>query len=234
MITLSMDLYFKGMSLRKITDTIYQFYNIKIHHETIRRWITTFMKKMNDYVSTLEPKLSIRWHVDEQMVKTKKDDWVWVWNVLDNESRYLIASNVTKGRSILEARQVFRKAKEHAKGKPRFVITDGLPVYHRAFKKEFLTHHKTCRHISNVGISKEKNNNLIERYHGTYRERDKVMRCLDKKVTSEDMLEYWRLYYNFIRGHMALDGKTPSEIAGIDFNNGNNKILGLLEKSLSL
>ena len=32
MITLTMDLYFKGLSLRKITDTIYQFYNIKIHH----------------------------------------------------------------------------------------------------------------------------------------------------------------------------------------------------------
>ena len=68
------------------------------------------------------------------------------------------------------------------------------------------------------------NNNLIERYHGTYRERDKVMRCFDKKATSEDMLEYWRLYYNFLRGHMALNGKTPSEIVGINVNNANNEI----------
>jgi transposase InsO family protein len=41
------------------------------------------------------------------------------------------------------------------------------------------------------------------------------MRALDSKNTSVDMLDYWRLYYNFIRGHMALDGKTPSEKAGI-------------------
>jgi len=228
MIVLTLDLYFKGLSLRKITDTIYQFYNIKIHHETIRRWINCFMKKMNDYVSTLEPKLSIRWQVDEQMVKTKKDNWVWVWNVLDTESRFLIASNVTKGRSTKEAREVFKKAKNNAKGRPRFVQTDGLQSYKRAFMKEFRTLHQDCRHISDCGINKEKNNNLIERYHGSYRERDKVMRGLDSKNTSVDMLEYWRLYYNFIRKHMALDGKTPAEMVHIDLNLGKNKWMNLL------
>ncbi len=46
LIALSMDLYFKGLSLRKIADTIYQFYGIKIHHDTIRRWINKFMSRI--------------------------------------------------------------------------------------------------------------------------------------------------------------------------------------------
>lgn len=232
MITLTMDLYFKGLSLRKITDTIYQFYNIKIHHETIRRWITTFMGKMNDYVSKLEPKFSKVWHVDEQMVKTKKDKWVWVWNVLDSESRYLIASNVTKSRSIEETREVFQKAKKVTSEKPEFIITDGLKSYSNALKKEYATwRNDNPDHIVLKSIRDKVNNNLIERYHGTYRERDKVMRGLDSKNTSVDMLEYWRLYYNFLRGHMALDGKTPAEMTGINTNLGNNKILGLLKNT---
>jgi transposase-like protein len=231
MITLTLDLFFKGLSLRKITDTIYQFYNIKIHHETIRRWINCFMKKMNEYVSTLEPKLSIRWHVDEQMIKTKKDEYLWVWNVLDSESRYLIANNVTKERGIKEAREIFKKAKDNANGKPRFVVTDGLNSYKKAFMKEFWTNKQNCRHIANVSIKGERNNNLIERYHGTYRERDKVMRGLDSIDTSRDMLENYRTYYNFIRPHQALNGLTPAETTNI-YNDIKNKWLGLLYASI--
>lgn len=46
------------------------------------------------------------------------------------------------------------------------------------------------------------------------------------------MFEWQRVYYNFIRPHMALDGKTPSEEAGIDLNLGENKWKGLIEKSI--
>lgn len=215
MIALSMDLYFKGLSLRKISDTIYQFYEIKIHHETIRRWITTFMGKMNEYVSNLKIEHSDIWVVDEQKVKTKKDQWVWVWSILDKESRFLIANNVTKGRSLSETRKIFEKAKENTKDKPFFVVTDGLPTYPSAFNKELYDHHQSCEHIHNAGIGKNENNNVIERYHGTYRERDKVMRSLQSKKTSADMLDYWRLYYNFMRTHQNLNGKTPSEQIGI-------------------
>jgi len=52
LITLSMDLYFKGLSYRKIADTLFQFYDLEVHHETVRRWINTFMKAINKYVAT--------------------------------------------------------------------------------------------------------------------------------------------------------------------------------------
>lgn len=234
MVALTMDLYFKGLSLRKISDTIYQFYEIKIHHETIRRWITTFMGKMNDYVSNQKLKHSDIWVVDEQKVKTKKDQWVWVWNIMDKETRFLIANNVTKGRSEKEARQVFQKAKNKVENKPLFVVTDGLPTYKGAINKELYNHHQSCEHIHNAGIAKDENNNIIERYHGTYRERDKVMRALDSKKTSANMSEYWKLYYNFMRPHMTLDGKTPSEMTNIGLNLGRNKIIGLLNEIRAL
>jgi len=39
------------------------------------------------------------------------------------------------------------------------------------------------------------------------------------------------LYYNFIKPHESLDGKTPSEEAGITIE-GNNKWLTLMRKSI--
>jgi len=109
MITLTMDLYFKGLSLRDISDTIKQFYNLDITHETVRRWIRTFTKLMNEYTKKFKPELSERWHVDEQNIKVGKD-WLWSWNVLDKDTRFLVANNVTKSRYIKDARAVLKKA----------------------------------------------------------------------------------------------------------------------------
>lgn len=64
-ITLVLDLYFKGVSLRKIEDHLKQFYQINVRYVTIYRWIRKFSKIMNDYVSKFQPKVSEAWHVDE-------------------------------------------------------------------------------------------------------------------------------------------------------------------------
>jgi len=40
-----------------------------------------------------------------------------------------------------------------------------------------------------------------------------------------------RLYYNFIKPHESLDGKTPSEIAGITIE-GDNKWLTLMKNAV--
>jgi len=76
LIALCMDLYFKGLSLRKIADTIFQFYGVNVHHDTVRVWIDTFMGKINEYVNKLEPNVGDRWLVDEQKIKAN-GDWLW-------------------------------------------------------------------------------------------------------------------------------------------------------------
>ncbi len=42
----------------------------------------------------------------------------------------------------------------------------------------------------------------------------------------------YRIYYNFIRPHMALDGKTPAEKAGIDLGLGEKKWEELIRQSI--
>lgn len=230
-----MDLYFKGLSLRDISDTLYQFYGVKIHFDTIRRWIQKFTKIMNDYADKFRPKTSGKLQVDEQKVKSK-GKWVWSWNALDEETRFLLANNITKGRSIKDAREIFRKVKENLNEKPTQIKTDGLWSYERAIKKEFVTHkggRKTLEHIRNVGISEEKNNNRIERYHGQFREFDKVKRGFKSNLTTSEWNQGFRLYHNFIKPHMSLNSTTPSQVANIDLKLGRNRWLGLLEKALT-
>lgn len=56
---------------------------------------------------------------------------------------------------------------------------------------------------------------MVERLHGTIRQRNKVMRGLDDMQTAQTMMDGLRIHYNFMRPHMALDGKTPAQEARI-------------------
>lgn len=230
-VTLSMDLYYKGLSLRDITDTLNQFFSIKLHHETVRRWIMKFSQAITEYTKQFKPKLSKDWHADEQMVKVN-GEWLYNWNVMDEHTRFLIANNITHTRYIRDAQEVFKKAKENVDSKPEFMITDGLFAYERAISKEFWRHPQT-KHVRLTSIrDKRINNNIIERFHSTFRERDKVMRGFKAEHTAQQLSEGFNTWYNFIRPHQALNGMTPSQVARIDLNLDRNRWLSLLKKSL--
>ena len=68
--------------------------------------------------------------------------------------------------------------------------------------------------VARVGIGKpHANNNRIERMNGTLRERIKVQRGW--KTPKSRIAEGQRLHYNFVKPHMALEGQTPAESAGL-------------------
>ncbi|HID16797.1 TPA: hypothetical protein EYP26_00730 [Candidatus Bathyarchaeota archaeon] len=75
------------------------------------------------------------------------------------------------------------------------------------------------------------NNNLIERFQGTRRERNKVLRGM--KVDGTPIIEGFDIYYNFIRPHMSLNGETPAERTNINLNLDQNRWLSLLKKGLN-
>jgi hypothetical protein len=72
------------------------------------------------------------------------------------------------------------------------------------------------------------NNNKMERMNGKIRDRERVMRTLEKPDTA--ILSGMQIYHNFVRPHEALDGRTPSEAAGIKVE-GENKWLTLIQNA---
>ena len=61
--------------------------------------------------------------------------------------------------------------------------------------------------------------------NGEFRDREKVFRGLKKDNSSA--ITGIKLYHNFIRPHMGLDGATPASRAGIDVK-GDNKWLTII------
>ena len=234
LITLVMDLYFKGVSLRKIKDHLSQFYGRKIHHETIRRWIVRFTKKMNDYVKQFTPTTGDTWHADEQFVPTRtgsgdaRGNFAYAWNVLDGDTRFLIASRLTQYRERNQARAVMRTARNNTKNEPKTIVTDKLHAYREAVRLNF----PDANHYQYKGFKDNPQNNKIERFHGTFRERDKVMRGLKSIKTAQLFAESFKTYYNFIRPHEGLNGLTPAQVAGIELGLKENRFISLLNQAI--
>jgi len=241
-ITVTLDLYFKGISLRKISDHLKQFYGIEVPFQTVWKWLDRYIKIMDSYVKTLVPQLSGKWHVDEMMVKVKngfnvkgdKGKWLWLWNVLDRDTKFQLASEISRTKNELDGMKVFSYAKEIAKSIPKTVITDKMGSYPKIMDRAFLSVNREQRpqHIRVLGGAGQRNGNqYVERLHNTIRERNKVQRGWKKEDTP--LKSGQMLYYNFIRPHMTLDGKTPAQVAGINVTNSQNKWMELLRKALA-
>ncbi len=230
-ITSALDCYFKEMSQRKIVEHLKNVEGIEITQPTVHYWIRKYIDIMKGYLDKFTPQLGGMWHSDEMMINVRRtekidgENYSWAWNLLDHETRFLIASEVTKHRYIEDARKVLQEAKSVANGQfPDFIVTDKLPAYRQAITKEFYTNTKPrTQHVKLKNIKEGTNNNIVERVNGTVRERLKVMRGLDHDESAEKMLEANRIYYNYLRPHQALGGKTPAEKAGIDLKLKGNK-----------
>jgi transposase-like protein len=160
------------------------------------------------------------------------DSLRWAWNVIDNESRFWLASQITEKREIADARKVLAQASTLSKTRPMAIVTDGLRAYQDAIPKEFFTMKgPRTQHVRIPNIRDRSNNNMVERLHGTIRQRNKVMRGLDDMETAQTMMDELRIYYNFMRPHMALDGKTPAQKAKIADNLTPENWLSLIKKA---
>lgn len=238
-ITSALDCYFNGMSQRKIVNHLKTVEGITVTQPCVLKWIRKYMELMKGYLDKFTPQLGNMWHSDEMMINVRKtqkidgENYSWAWNLLDHETRFLIASEVTKHRNIEDARKVLQEAKDVANGQaPDFIITDKLPAYREAITKEFRTQKKPrTEHVRLKNIREGTNNNIVERLNGTVRERLKVMRGLDHDKSAERMMEANRIYYNYLRPHQALEGKTPAEKAGIDLQLKGNKLEELIKRA---
>ena len=108
-------------------------------------------------------------------------------------------------------------AKLRSKTRPKVIITDKLAQYNKAFNHVFYSNLKVNRviHLQSEGFESEINSNLIERFHGTVKQRIKVMRDLKEKSSARIVMDGFMTHYDFFLEHDYLGGLTPAQAGGI-------------------
>jgi transposase-like protein len=227
-ITSAMQLYFSGESLRNVMKSL-RLLGVEVSHQTVYNWIKKYVTLMKEYVEKITPNVSDTWRADELYVKIK-GDMKYLFALMDDETRFWIAQEVAESKYKHNARVLFQLGVKATGKKPMTIITDGLPAYHDAYKKEFWTMKKETRteHIRHITIRGDRNNNKMERFNGEIRDREKTMRGLKTKETP--ILSGYQIFHNYIRAHEGLEGKTPAEACGIKIE-GKNKWLTLIQNA---
>ena len=116
---------------------------------------------------------------------------MYLWNIMDRDSRYILAAHLSEHRNRAAATALMEKA-EAAVGKPpKKIITDGHNSYVEAIETVF----PSAEHVVSQSIRHEVNNNLSERLQGTLRDRNKTQRGLESLRTGQDSIDGFVLDY---------------------------------------
>ncbi|MGI0129486.1 MAG: IS6 family transposase [Thermoplasmata archaeon] len=215
--------------MRKVADHLKQVYGISVSHQAIYGWISRYAPMAARWMDSLGARTGEQWNIDETVV-TSGGKPRWVWNVEDASTRFLLSTHVTKLRRIRDARVTIRRAKMATPDRPLAVLTDGMPAYRLAVGRElaFRSGAKVVNpHVRVPSIRAKRSNNVVERLHGTEKERIKIMRGFHSAKGSKQFMEGYRVHYNLVRPHQAL-GTTPGTAAGLP-EPGRFRWKGILE-----
>lgn len=227
-ITLAMQVYFSGLSFESTANAL-KLKGVKVSGVGVYKWVKKYVGLMGKYLEQITPQVSDTWRTDELYVKIR-GNMKYLFAMMDDETRFRIAQQVSDHKGTSDVRPMFGEAKERAGKKPKVLISDGAHNFAEACTREWWTMKKETRteHIREIRLSGKVHNNKMERQNGEWRDREKVMRSLKKD--DSPVIGGMQIFHNFIRPHMGLDGKTPAEAAGIKVE-GDNKWLTIIQNA---
>lgn len=210
----ALSMYYEGMSINAIRRHLQQEYDNCPSSATIYEWIDKYTQVAIKEARQYKPeKVGDTWVADETVLEINGQN-VWLWDIIDTSSRYLLATRLSFARTTQDAQALMEKASKTAGKIPKVVITDKLHAYLDGVELAFGadTEHRQSR-----PFSIKDSTNIIERFHGTLKDRTKVMRGLKSIDTAIQFTDGWLVHYNYLRQHKALAGKTPAQKAGVAY-----------------
>ena len=242
-ITTAMQLYFTGESYRNVAKFL-QFQGVKVSHVAVLKWVKKYVRLMEGYLEQIRPNVGDAWRTDELYVKVS-GNMQYLFSMMDDETRFWIAQQVSANKGTSDVKPMFKEAKQIAGKAPKLLISDGAANFHKAFVRTYGTRSNSgpkhraeiapgeygaieygSVHTNKTHFEGPVHNNKMERMNGELRDREKVMRGI-KKVDSP-AFKGMQLYHNYFRPHMALEGDTPAERAGIRIE-GENKWVTVIQ-----
>ena len=207
----AVDMYFDGLSYRRVAENMGEHFNLHTNPTTVFRWVQEQSRRAAEVAKDYKVSTGDEWVADEVAVKVGGKQY-WLFNVMDSETRFVLAAYLSPNRTARAAQTVLSMARDQSANPPKRVKTDGLRSYQRGVRGTFPTHQ--VKHVVSKGIRAEINNNLSERLQGTFRDRDKTLRSMKLRETGQNCIDGLVLSYNYFRPHLGIGGKRPAEKAG--------------------
>jgi putative transposase len=240
-ITLCLDLFFKGVSTRKIQEHLQAFYPNNSSNVSIYNWIIKYSRIISSYTNNLKVNSGSKIQVDEVEFKRRKyhnkegTEQNWFIDSIDLNSRYIISSEYFKSRGKEEIKKVINDINKKTDNRISTIATDGLNAYDSVLKKIYGYNKRLGRlNINHKKVISSKTNIFnyeIERLHNSIRQLTQNFRGFHGSLESaRAIMKGYEVYYNFIRKHQGINCY-PYELATDVKLKDNNKWLELINLS---
>ena len=206
----AVDMYFDGISYRRVAENIGDYFHRPTNATSVYNWVRQETAKAKGALADIKVDTGPEWVADEMQVTVGGEKY-WLFNVMDSDTRFILAAYLSKERTAKAAATTMAMARDRASSSPVEIKTDGLRSYQQGIKTAFPT--RPVSHVVSKGIRAVINNNMSERLQGTLRDRDKTLRGMKHRDTGQEYLDGLVLNYNYFRPHQSLRGKTPAEAA---------------------
>jgi len=207
----ALGMYYGGMPLDSIQRQLQQDYGKYLSEAGIYKWIIRFTKEAIKQARDFRPTVGNTWMADETVIDVGGRK-IWFWDLIDVQSRYLLASHLSTTRNTEDAQILVEKAIRQAGKQPKTIITDKLRSYIDGID---LASSEAIQHIRSKPFTEDDSTNIIERFQGTLKDRTDVIRGFKNMSTARLLTDGWLIHYNFFKEHTALGNVPPAKKMGI-------------------
>src|SRR3989338_7185037 len=176
-ITAGIDLYYKGVSLRKIQEHFQAFYPHNSSHMSVYRWIVKYSMMVSNLTDSLPIQCGKEMQSDEMEYYRRKSKYQkgkeqnWFVDTFDVETKFMVTGKYMRSITNENLIKVMKRAKFKVGEQVEIVTTEGLRGYPKVLRKTFSLqspYHASSRTkskiIHNVVIADERGFNYpIER-----------------------------------------------------------------------
>lgn len=235
----ALNLYYSGMSLNDIRRNFIDQDNNYFSKATINNWITRFTAAAIKETNSIKPDVSHCWLIKEIAIgfdpekvimgqiylKSRSVRKAGLRLILDTHSRFLISLHWDSEDDFTDVRGLMAAAEQKAGKAPDVVVTDQTGVT--------FTNTGCAYNEKSAGQMCFKNDpQLISSFDDILDQRTRFVCALKNQSTQVKFLQGWQVHYNFFKTQDRLGGKTPAQLAAIDFPYRDWK--SLIEVSSSL
>ena len=132
----AVDMYFDGLSYRRVAENIGEYFDRPTNAATVYRWVHEQTSRANDIVSDIKLDTGPEWVADELVVNVSGKQY-WLFNVMDAKTRCVLAAYLSPERTTRAAQTTLALARERSANAPARIKTDGLRSYQQAIRRAF-------------------------------------------------------------------------------------------------
>jgi transposase-like protein len=201
--------YYAGNSLNHIRKGIEKKTSFLPSTSTVYEWIRKITGSAIDSVKSLQPTIGKVWAIDARQIWLSGRQY-WLVNLLDTESRFLLASRLFSSRDLANLESLLNSTCLKLNRFPAEVL-----ISQENLDSKINSWFERHNIFSNSPADSGHLDTLLRGWFETVTDRFKPLRGIDINKGTQILLEGFAFHYNYIRLNEYL-GKTPAQASGLD------------------